>query len=309
MDTISNGETTLIDCEKGATAPAVSIVIPAYNEEGAIKDTLRNIRQVMNAERWAYEILVIDDGSEDGTVKAIEKADGIILLEHKSNRGYGAALKTGIRQARADLLVIMDADGTYPPKYIPQLVEAMTDCDMAVGSRTGHDVNIPMLRKPAKWLLRKLAAFLARTDIPDLNSGLRAFRRQDALSHLGILPSGFSFTTTMTLAMLCSDMRVEYIPIDYHRREGRSKIRPFQDTAKFVLLVARTVCLFNPLRVFLPAAALLLLAGTIKLGWNVLRYDNVADLEILLMLSGLQLGAFGLLADMVARIRRLPTSD
>jgi glycosyltransferase involved in cell wall biosynthesis len=230
----------------------------------------------------------------------------IRLVRHRSNRGYGAALKTGIRQARGEVIVITDADGTYPPEYILQLLEALEDCEMAVGARTGEAVKVPLLRKPAKWFLKKLGSFLAQRNIPDLNSGLRAFRKRDVMPLFGILPSGFSFTTSITLAMLCNDMRVEYIPIDYHKREGRSKIRPLPDTAKFLLLVLRTICLFNPLRVFVPLAAALLVSGLIRLGWNVIVSRNIAELEVMLILGGIQIGAFGLLADMVARLRRLP---
>ncbi len=287
----------------------VSVVVPAYNEAGAVEESLTELREVLQQSELDAEVVVVDDGSTDGTRDVLREIEGIRLIEHEQNRGYGTALKTGIRAAEGDIVVITDADGTYPPQYIPALLDALAGCHMAVAARTGDEVRIPLLRKPAKWLLGRLASFLAQQKIPDLNSGLRAFRRRDVMPLFGILPTGFSFTTTITLAMLCNDMDVEYIPIDYRRREGRSKIRPIYDTVQFVLLVLRTICLFNPLRVFLPIAALLLALGLIKLCWNVIVFRNIADLETMLILGGIQVGAFGLLADMVARLRRLPSSN
>ncbi len=292
--------------EDSTPLPLVTVVVPAYNEELGIAAGLARLVQVMHSQARSYEIVVVDDGSDDNTAQIADEMQEIRLVQHRSNRGYGSALKTGIRQARGEVIVITDADGTYPPEYILQLLEALEDCEMAVGARTGEAVKVPLVRKPAKWFLKKLGSFLAQRSIPDLNSGLRAFRKRDVLPLFGILPSGFSFTTSITLAMLCNDMRVEYIPIDYHKREGRSKIRPLQDTAKFLLLVLRTICLFNPLRVFAPLAAALLALGLIRLGWNVIVSRNIAELEVMLILGGIQIGAFGLLADMVARLRRLP---
>ncbi len=302
-------KTELVQQEDTVFSPDVSIVVPACNEEPAIREALSRLVEVMDDQPQSYEIIVVDDGSSDGTANAVGEVSGVRLLRHEGNRGYGAALKSGIRKARAEIIVITDADGTYPSEHIPELLEALQDRDMAVGARTGEHVKVPLLRKPAKWLLNKLAGHLAQQNIPDLNSGLRAFRKGDVVPLFGILPSGFSFTTTITLAMLCNDMRVKYIPIEYHKREGHSKIRPLPDTTKFILLVLRTICLFNPLRVFLPLAALLLALGLIRLGWNVVISQNIAELETMLILGGIQVGAFGLLADMVARLRRLPGSN
>ena len=249
---------------------------------------------------------MVDDGSTDETARQARSVPGTVVVSHGYNRGYGAALKTGIRHARGDTIVITDSDGTYPPQYIPELVAALEDCDMAVGSRTGEVSKIPALRRPAKWFLNKLASFLAETRIPDLNSGLRAFRKDVVIPFLGILPSGFSFTTTITLAMLCNDFRVKYLPINYEQRVGRSKIKPLQDTYKFLLLVLRTVCYFNPLKVFLPLAFFLILAGMARLTYNAITIHHVAGTELLFIISGIQLGAFGLLADAVAKARLMP---
>lgn len=288
-----------------ASPPAfhASVVVPAYNEAAAVVECMAQVRAMLDRADFSAEIVVVDDGSTDGTGEQLRAIEGIRLVQHETNRGYGAALKSGIRAARGEIIVIADADGTYPIERIPELVAAMASCDMAVGARTGEHVRVPLLRRPAKWFITALASYLAEKRIPDLNSGLRAFRRADALRLFGILPEGFSFTTTITLAMMSSGLRVEFIPIDYHQRTGSSKIRPFRDTWNFIVLIVRTIALFNPLKVFLPAAAVLGLLGLGIAIYDVIVEHNINDAEILLIVSGLILGAIGMLADIVARTR------
>lgn len=293
--------------QKDADRIAVSIVVPAYNEENAVAQQLTELRAVMRGLGISYEIIVVDDGSTDETASEIRRIDDVRVFTHNTNRGYGASLKTGISHANGDIIVITDADGTYPPSSIPPLLEAMTvgECDMAVGARTGEDVNMSSIRKPTKWLLRQLAAYLAGSTIPDLNSGLRAFKRSDALKLFPILPDGFSFTTTITLSMLTSGQDVRFIPINYHKRAGKSKIRPFRDTYNFLILIVRTISYFNPLKVFLPVAALLLLTGTVVGLYRAIAFHDIATAEILLIIGGLQIGFTGIVADMIASLRRL----
>ena len=296
----------IIAMEKtGSEAPEVSVVIPAYNEAGAIAECTRSLLEVLAEAPFTCEVIVVDDGSSDDTAAQVRDLEGVHLLQHKSNRGYGAALKTGIRRARGEIIVITDADGTYPVDRIPELVAGMRECDMVVGARTGESVRVPALRKPAKWFLTRLASYLAEAEIPDLNSGLRAFRRSDVTQLFGILPNGFSFTATITLAMMCSGMMVGFVPINYHERTGRSKIRPLQDTYNFIVLIVRTISYFNPLRVFLPAAALLLTAGVITTIHDVFWANDIHDVDVLLLMGGLIVGAIGLLADIVAHTRTL----
>ncbi len=287
-------------------APRLSIVIPVYNEELGIAPLLARLLEVMQASDLEYEIIVVDDGSTDNTTARIETA-GVHVLRHQDNRGYGAALKTGIRQASNPIIVIMDADGTYLPEYVPCLVEHLvtSGCDMVVGARTGKGVKIPRLRRPAKWAISRLAELVAGQSINDLNSGLRVFRRQVALRLVGLLPDGFSFTTTITMAMLSNEYVVEYLPIDYHARVGRSKISPVRDTLSFVALVLRIGLYFAPLKIFLPISGILLLSA---IGWGVFTkfvLGEVADVStMVIVMTAVQVGVVGLLAELINR--RLP---
>jgi|TARA_B100001964_G_scaffold179248_1_gene197817 glycosyltransferase involved in cell wall biosynthesis len=287
-------------------APRLSIVIPVYNEELGIAPLLARLLEVMQASDLEYEIIVVDDGSTDNTTARIETA-GVHVLRHQDNRGYGAALKTGIRQASNPIIVIMDADGTYLPEYVPCLVEHLvtSGCDMVVGARTGKGVKIPRLRRPAKWAISRLAELVAGQSINDLNSGLRVFRRQVALRLVGLLPDGFSFTTTITMAMLSNEYVVEYLPIDYHARVGRSKISPVRDTLSFVVLVLRIGLYFAPLKIFLPISGILLLSA---IGWGVFTkfvLGEVADVStMVIVMTAVQVGVVGLVAELIDR--RLP---
>ena len=282
----------------------VTVIVPAYNEKGIAGQVLDDLVRIMDGSGYNYEIIFVDDGSEDETWREAQQR-GVKLIRHRTNRGYGASLKTGIRAAEGDVIVITDADATYPNDRIPELLSYMDRCQMVVGARTGQHVEIPLLRRPAKWLLTRLANYLAETEIPDLNSGLRAFRKDVARRFLPILPSRFSFTTTITLAFLTNDYAVEYVPIDYYSRRGRSKIRPIHDTLYFLLLILRTVTSFNPLRVFLPLSFAMWLIGGIDAGWHLYFEGGFSDSSVLILTGSLQVGAFGFLADLVIRNRAL----
>ncbi len=277
---------------------ALSIVVPAYNETGGIRPTLEQLAEAVSG--VDCEILVVDDGSDDDTAAQAESCGAVRVLRHDVNRGYGAALKTGIRNARADVICITDADGTYPNDRIPELLGLMDRYDMVVGARTGANVAIPLVRRPAKWVLNQLANLLAGTRIPDLNSGLRLFRKGIAEKYMRFLPSGFSFTTTITMAMLNDDYLVKYVPIDYYHREGRSKIRPIRDTTNFVLLILRVTMYFKPLKIFLPVTLLLLLASAIAIASDVGTATGLSDKSVILSLATGMVFLVGLLADAVA---------
>jgi glycosyltransferase involved in cell wall biosynthesis len=277
---------------------SVSVVIPAFNEELAVRESVSELREMFAATEIEAEIIVVDDGSKDKTAREA-KAAGARVIQHRSNRGYGASLKTGILAASNDIIAITDADGTYPAKYLPEMLAELEHADMVVGSRTGADVHIPLSRKPAKWFLRVMANYVSNTKIPDLNSGLRVFRRDVAMQYFAILSDQFSFTTTITLAMLCDKYAVSYLPIDYRKRQGKSKIMPW-DAGSFAVLIMRVAMLFRPLRVFLPIALLCIAYGIIKASIDITRDPNISASAIFAFVSALMMILVGMLGDAVA---------
>jgi glycosyltransferase involved in cell wall biosynthesis len=281
--------------------PGVSIIVPAHNEEKAIAGVVAHISKVLADMGVEHEVIVVDDGSSDNTYQNAQGV-GATVLRHANNRGYGAALKTGIRSARYELIGIIDADDTYPIEDLPKLITACAHADMVVGARTAAKVHIPLLRRPAKYLLKILANFLTGTKIPDLNSGMRVLRRGLVLEYIDILPERFSFTTTITLAGLCDGYRVEFLPIEYKRRTGRSKIKPF-DFLGFIILILRTMAYFRPLRMFVPVALVLFTVGFGKLLWDIYCI-NVKGTSILLLLGALNVLSLGVVADLICFLRR-----
>ena len=224
--------------------------MPAYNEESCVAEELKLIKKTMDDSDYTYEIILVDDASVDKTAEIVAQFDWVKLVPHFQNKGYGAALKTGIQKAKHDVIIITDADGTYPHAEIPRLLGDIDDYDMVVGARTGKGVKIPLIRRPAKWCINRLANYLTGMKIPDLNSGLRIMKKNVIEKFLRFLPNGFSWTSTITLAMLTNNYQVKYTPIAYHKRSGRSKIRPIRDTLNFLQLIIRTVVYFEPLKVF-----------------------------------------------------------
>lgn len=280
----------------------LSIVIPAYNEEHGIEPVLDHLAELMRESPWDYEIIVVDDGSSDGTREKVQAHGDITLICHPENRGYGAALKTGIRHATYDTICMTDADGTYPNDRIFDLVAHMetNECDMVVGARTGEAVSIPLVRKPAKWFIGQLSNFVCSQHIPDINSGLRVLKREAVLPFWNVLPDGFSFTTTITLSMLTSNYLVAYTPINYHARIGRSKIKPIRDTLNFIQLISRIALYFAPLKIFLPLSLFFIL---VAIGWGVFTHvvlGNLADVTTMVIaMTGIQIAIVGLLAEII----------
>lgn len=282
-----------------------SIIIPTYNEKEGIFQVIESLRSLKKRCGNHWEIIVVDDGSTDGTSEMIRDIQDIVLIRHPFNRGYGAAIKTGIRHARYNTLVISDADGTYSIEDIPRLLALLPKSEMVVGARKNKDTNIPYVRRPAKWILNKLANFLSGTKIPDLNSGLRAMKKDIVMKFCHLLPDGFSFTTTITLAMLTNDYAVEFIPIDYHLRLGRSKIRPVRDTLNFIQLIIRTVLYFDPLKIFLPISAFFFASSIAVLVLSYLFTPKVMDITtVILFISGVQILAIGMIADLIDKRSR-----
>lgn len=280
---------------------AVSVVVPAFNEGSHVASQIRAIEAVLRETDWHFEIIVVDDGSTDETATA-SLAEGVRVLRNRRNRGYGASLVRGIAAARHEWILTIDADGTYPAEAIPELLAMADTHEMVVGARITGRREIPLARRPAKWFLTRLASFLTRQDVPDLNSGLRLVRRELVDTYRYLLPSGFSFTTTITLAATSNEHEIAYVPVDYHARIGQSKIRPGH-AFDFLLLVLRIIVFFNPLRVFIPIGALMALVGLVKFIYD-LTLQNISESALLGLLGALIVWAVGLLADQNARVAR-----
>jgi glycosyltransferase involved in cell wall biosynthesis len=278
----------------------LSVVIPVHNEEAGLAPVVRGIQAALESRSQPFEIFVVVDGSTDRSAE-VAAALGVTVLRHGERRGYGTALKTGIRAAAGEWILICDGDGTYPADAIPALLALAEPNDMVVGARTGRVVDAPWLRRIAKGVLRRLASYLSESAIPDLNSGLRVFKKAAVTPYFPILPSGFSFTTTITLALLCNGGSVAYVPIDYHRRTGRSKIQPVRETINFIILIFRTITYFNPLKVFAPVSVLLGICFLISLAYDVFVLENVTEKSLILLIGSLQLLGIGVIGDVVTK--------
>lgn len=280
-----------------------AIIIPVYNEERAVADTVNRIQGICSKiPGYAFEIICINDGSSDGTGKILAGLPGVTVLTHRVNRGYGAALRTGLDYCVQDWVFITDADGTYPLEDLPRLLErAETGVDMVVGSREGAGISRSPARQLARWTLRKMVHGLTGVMVPDLNSGMRVFRKSLYTEFRHLLPFGFSFTTTLTVASLYSGRRVEYIPVNYDQRIGRSNIKPVKDFLGFVMLIVRLASYFEPLRFFLPAAFILLGIGVARAVRDIIVVNQFGALSVILLLTAFQIFAFGVIADVIVR--------
>ncbi len=303
MDGTAGASPGSVAAASGLDGMSLSVVIPAYNEEGAVRATIDDIRAHLDPTGIPYEIIVVDDGSSDNTRAEAEKT-GVIVDFNQVNTGYGASLKRGIRRAQYDYVAIIDADGTYPARYLPPMLAMCRTQDMVVGDRGAAMKNVPLIRRPAKFILNHFASFLAERRLNDLNSGLRVFRKSELVPFIPLLPQKFSFTTTITLCMACNGKRMVYTPIEYGKRVGRSKIRPV-DFLNFIILVLRMTVLFNPLRVFIPLGLVLMGLGAVKFVYDIWM-DNLSETTIFAFLSALIIWSLGLIADMISRLHLRP---
>ena len=285
----------------------VTVVLPAYNEAGHILQEIERISEALEASTYSFEILVVDDGSTDGTSDLVQGIENVRLIRLKVNRGSGTARRIGTREARGRTVVWTDADMTYPNERIPELVAHLEQngVPQVVGARSTEQGTLRFLRVPAKWAIRRLAEYLTASKIPDLNSGLRAFHRETALPYLGLLPPGFSCVTTITLSFLANGHDVDYVEIDYAKRAGKSHFHPIKDAYRYILQVVRMVMLFEPLKVFAPLSLLVLLAGIGKFFYDIISSPFSITLNtLLLLLAGLITFSIGLLADLIVRVSR-----
>lgn len=280
----------------------LSVIVPVLNEERSMVSVLNSIKQTMGSCEHSYEIIVVDDGSTDKTFE-LAASQGVKVIRHNNNRGYGASLKTGIKESNYDWILITDGDGTYPVEEIPSFLKLIPEYDMVIGARTGGKVHIPFMRRPAKWLLTHLASFLAGTKIPDLNSGLRVFKKDLCLRFSHLYPQGFSFTSTLTMAFLIHDYKVKYIPINYYKREGESSIRAY-DFVNFNKLLIRLTLFFNPIKLFSLISGILFLLAMFVFFFSKFYLKRTMDIStIVILMSSLQIFLFGLLAELIVRLR------
>lgn len=280
-----------------------AIIIPVYNEERVIADTVeRMLRITQQIAGWEFDITCVNDGSSDGTAAILNGLSGIRVITHEVNRGYGAALRTGLDNCRSEWVYIVDADATYPLEDLPRLLaEAERGADMVVGAREGEGIDLKPFHRIARWTLRKMAHALSGTMVPDLNSGMRVFRYRLYREFRSILPRGFSFTTTITLASLYSNYPVVYIPIEYKKRVGDSSIRPMRDFFSFIMLIVRIASYFEPLRFFLPLAFGIMGLGFFKGFIDFARLGAIGSLAVIMFLMGVQVMITGILAEVIVR--------
>ncbi|MDD4734569.1 MAG: glycosyltransferase family 2 protein [Kiritimatiellae bacterium] len=282
--------------------PACTVIVPCYNEQESIEKTI-NLFRTRLSKPDDLEFVFINDGSSDQTGDLLEKMTAghknMRVVHHERNGGYGSALKTGIRRSHSEWIAIVDADGTYPIDQLETLIGQAHDVDMVVGARTGDDVTYPLIKKIPKLFITAYASWIAGRKIPDINSGMRVFRREIAEKFFHLFPDGFSFTTTITLAMLTNHYDVRYVPINYATRVGHSKIRPIRDTLNFFKLIFRIGVYFSPMRVFMPIASTTFLVFLLCLAYDVLILNNLTDKTVFLFMFTAMITMFSLLADMI----------
>jgi glycosyltransferase involved in cell wall biosynthesis len=291
--------------------PYVTIVLPCYNEQDHVIDEVERITKAMDSSGYTYELVAVDDCSTDETLARLEDAaprfPNLRLRAFHRNGGSGTVRRIGTSEARGEIVVWTDADMTYPNERIPELVQILEkdqSVDQVVGARTTEEGSHKLLRVPAKWVIRKVAEQLAGQKIPDLNSGLRAFRKSVARPYLRLLPPGFSCVTTITLSFLSNQHDIHYLPIDYAKRAGKSKFSFVSDAYRYILQVLRMIMYFNPLKVLMPPALWLVGIGLVKGVYDMTQHLFYFPANtVMIFLSGLLIGSVALLADLIVRSR------
>ena len=278
-----------------ADALETTVVIPAFNEARGIAETVAGLKP-----QGFAEIVVVDDGSTDDTATRAEAA-GARVVRHPYNKGNGAAVKTGIREAKTPVILLMDADTQHDPAEATKLIGPVGTYDLVIGARSLADQST--IRATGNAIFRALASWLTGRPIPDLTSGYRAAKRQALLDILHLLPNEFSYPTTSCLALMKSGRSVLFVPIQARARVGTSKIRPLRDGFRFILIIFKIVTLYAPLRVFAPISAMALLAGVGYGIWNVLHFDKIPMGSALLIQLGVVVFLFGLISEQIASMQ------
>ena len=301
------------DLELVETSPDVTIVLPVFNEVGHIEAEIARIVAAMDASDYSYDLDVYDDGSTDGTRDVLDRIveskryPRLRYVARQRNSGAGTVRRLGTQQARGQVVAWTDADMSYPNDRLPEfvaLLEQDRGIDQVVGARRTEAGRYRVLRVPTKWVIRRIASYLTAATIPDLNSGMRVFRRDVAQPYLRLLPAGFSCVTTLTLSFLANGHEIRYVPIEYGTRAGRSKFHFVRDAYLYILQVLRMVMYFNPLKVLMPVALWIIAAGGVKMVTDVIRFGwRVPGSTVLILLTGLQVAALALLGDLIVRSR------
>jgi glycosyltransferase involved in cell wall biosynthesis len=267
------------------------------NEAEAIGSVVSQLR---DAAAWR-EIIVVDDGSADDTA-ARARAAGACVIRHPYNKGNGAAVKTGIRQASGEFVLIIDADGQHPPQDAQRIAARLGDFDLVIGARNGA-TQATTARRAGNALLNNLASYLTSRPIPDLTSGFRGARTECLREFIHLLPNGFSTPTTTTLAFIKAGYNVAFEPIDARQRSGRSKIHFAHDGARFLLILLKIVTLFSPLRIFLPLSLLSFAVGSVYGVWNMIATGKIPNGAVILILFAVIVFLVGLVSEQVASLR------
>lgn len=293
-------ESTKPQCLDGALKDPTTIVIPAYNEERTIAEVIRGVHSVVPE----AGILVIDDGSTDATASRARDA-GADVISHPINKGNGAALKTALRSISGGRIAVLDGDGQHDPEDLPRLLTRLDNFDLVVGVRSfGANQGSP-LRNVGNLCLRGLASFLAERRIPDLTSGLRAFRHEIAVRFLHAYPNGYSFPSTSTLCFIMAGYNVDFVPIRVRPRppDTQSKLHPLRDGFRFIMFIFRIISMTNPNKIFFPAGLLMVLAGVALTIRNLILFAAFSGGTVLFVAGGINIIFFGLILDQFASLR------
>ena len=274
-----------------------SIIVPALNEAEAITDLVRALR---GSAPW-HEVIVVDDGSTDGTGERAREA-GAVVVRHPYNKGNGAAVKSGVRRATGDAILIVDGDGQHRPADAVRLVNRLDEYDLVVGARSAA-TQATTARRLGNALLNRLATYLTDREIPDLTSGFRAARRECMLEFLHLLPNGFSTPTTTTLAFIKGGYSVAFEPIDAEQRQGKSKIKLARDGAKFFLILLKIITIFSPLKIFVPVSVVTFLLGFGYAVWTAVSQSHVTNSSVLLILLAVVIFLVGLVSEQISALR------